>query len=171
MARTSEQKQKRKDAIKEYRALQNEKCEIAKWMKGEPSGERWIENHQSNWVETHHICGRGRSPKHEWHCNLIVLSCGAHKFVEKNVIHGQIICLYAKYRKHLSDELNRVANGWDEKPESELEWNPDAVNGLVAPWLTLAGRLDYLINKSTNEFYANLADEMLRDLNETDVLF
>jgi hypothetical protein len=101
--------------------------------RSELSGSRDVE-----WLEVHHIYGRGWPEEHDWFCNLILLSKSEH-----NHLHDcspavmEVECLWAKCKKRL----------WsvDPSPDPEyLDWNPAAISKICG-CVNLLGRLEGII--------------------------
>jgi hypothetical protein len=90
------------------------------------------------WLEVHHIYGRGRPDEHDWFCNLILLSKEEH-----NHLHDcspavmEVECLWAKWQKH--------ATQLDPSSDPEyMDWNPEALSKICG-CVNLLGRLEGMI--------------------------
>jgi hypothetical protein len=90
------------------------------------------------WLEVHHIYGRGRPEEHDWFCNLISLSKSEH-----NHLHDcspacmEVECLWAKWKKH-TDQRD---------PSSDpkyMDWSPESLSKICG-CVNLAGRLGGVI--------------------------
>lgn len=110
------------DACKTYREANAERSEL--------SGFR-----SANWLEVHHIYGRGRPEEHDWFCNLILLSKEEHNNLhDRSPAVMEVECLYAKWKKH--------TKSIDRSPHQErLDWNPDALSRICG-CINLLGRLE-----------------------------
>ena len=101
--------------------------------RSELSGSRDVE-----WLEVHHIYGRGRPEEHDWFCNLILLSKSEH-----NHLHDcspavmEVECLWAKWKKHTDQPYK------SSYPEY-MDWNPAALSKICG-CVSLAGRLEGII--------------------------
>lgn len=164
MTRTSAQNKARTKAMSDYRWDQKGDCELSRWLLADRDAVREMARCRYYTTEIHHICGRGRSEEHEFYCNLIQLSAAAHIWCETHVHKGQIACWYAKYRKHLA-QVEHPTN-----PE-RFEWNVDVTNRLIAPCVSLVGKLENMIESVGPGMYADYADEILNDINASDVEF
>ena len=118
------------------------------------------------WLEVHHIYGRGRPEEHDWFSNLILLSK-----LEHNRLHDcspavmEVECLWAKWKKH----LEKI----DSSPDPEyMDWNPAALSKICG-CVSLLGRLEGVIlpkvldaRKTTWHFYStvNNCRELIAEL-------
>jgi hypothetical protein len=101
--------------------------------RSELSGSRDVE-----WLEVHHIYGRGRPEEHDLFCNLILLSKSEH-----NHLHDcspavmEVECLWAKWQKHLRQSLPSIDSQY-------MDWNPEALSKICG-CVNLLGRLEGII--------------------------
>lgn len=90
------------------------------------------------WLEVHHIYGRGRPEEHDWFCNLILLSKHEHKHLHDcSPAIMEVECLWAKWKKH-TDQID---------PSSDpkyMDWNHEALSKICG-CVNIAGRLEGMI--------------------------
>lgn len=86
-----------KDLQAEYRQLHRH-CEVAPFLFGEKWNRLRRDNHHADWLELHHIMGRGKDCE-DWR-NYLMISHLAHIFIHDHDSNlGRLACLYAKWRK------------------------------------------------------------------------
>lgn len=167
MTRTSTQKKSRRDAFYEYRLSADGYCEISRYLVSDRDAVAWMKNIKLDGTEVHHIAGRGKDERHEWFCNLILLTKAAHAWVHHNPVEGEILCWYAKRKHHLALEIRLEAIGLKLLPVADrLHWNPNAVSLIVTPFDGLCGRIHYLAGKTDDPLYLGYARELLEVLGE-----